>query len=110
MSHHGRRIASAEKCLIDKVRRFMEMECNSKQRISLTKVADRLSMASGISKTQLSKINSESKATGGSFRSPKKRKRYTVPRFAANVDYFDRGAIHRTVHKIYDQKEYPTLD
>ena len=67
-------------------------------------------MATGISKTRLSKINSGSKATSGSFSSPKKGKRYTVPRFAVTVDDFDRGAIRRTVHKMYEQKEYPTLD
>ena len=88
----------------------MEMERDSKHRISLTKVTDRLSSATGISKPKLAEINSESRATGGRFESPKKRKRYTVPRFAINVDDFDRAAIRRTVHRMYEQKEYPTLN
>ena len=114
MYHRGRRITSAEKCLIDKVRRFMKMECNSKQRISLAKVTDPMTIFQWqleLAKLSCPKLTQNPRLQAAALEVPKRERDIPyLARFAVNVDDFDRGAIRRTVHKMYEQKEYPTLD
>jgi hypothetical protein len=110
MSHKGRRITAGEKRIISRVRLFMQRERDLQRRISLTRVADGLSEATGLGKRKLAEIHKESAANEGLSESPEKCKRSRKSTVPINVDDFDREAIRRVVHRMYEQKENPTLD
>ena len=108
----GKRVTAREKRLIERFRSFLVDESRSRHSFAKGRVWDRLQKATGLSRSTLSKIHSEFESASGVIDdSPAKRTRYRTPRpIAINVDDFDRACIRRTLHDLYERKEYPTID
>ena len=103
------RVVSAEKPLVERVRQFFEEERRAKNRISLNRVTDRLVAATGLGKTTLAKIHTEF-LSSQQFQTPQRKHVKREHRLTINVDDFDRAAIRRTVHDMYEIRHYPTSD
>ena len=111
MSRSTRRVRSCEKVLVEKLRLFFEKERAQRQRLSLNRVEERLSLATGFSRKTLYTIHKEFKKSGNKINpSPSKRTRYSKSRLVVNLDDFDLALIRRTVSQFYESHEYPTLD
>ena len=111
MSQQGKRVTAREKRLIEKVRAFFEDEKVNRHAIGKQHVMKRLMRATGFCRSTLTTIHREFTAKDGQIHdSPAKRTRYNRRPLAVNVDDFDRGVIRRTMHEMYEQRKYPTLD
>ena len=103
----GIRLTSQSRRVIENVRQFFEREKTEGRSVKRLRVAERTSMATGVSVRTVHEIHKESVANDGLFFTPTKR--YAKNRIKVNPDSFDREVIRRIVHSFYERKEYPTL-
>ena len=103
----GVRLTSQTKEVIERVRRFFELEKERGYYIKRSLPAERTSEATGISRRTIDKIHREYLACDGQILTPMKR--YAASRIRINPDSFDKAIIRRLVHQLYEAKVYPTL-
>ena len=105
----GKRVRSGEKRIICNVYNYFEQQSKKQKVATPLKYSQKTAEATGFARRTVDKIVREKHGLeGGEFSSPAKR--YKESRVRTDVDSFDVDAIRRTVHKFYEQKEYPTLD
>ena len=103
----GKRVRSGEKT---NVYNYFEQQSKKQKVATPLKYGQKTAEATGFARRTVDKVVREKRGLegGAEFSSPAKR--YKESRVRIDVDSFDVDAIHRTVHKFYEQKVYPTLD
>ena len=89
---------------------YFEQQSKKQKVATPLKYGQNTAEAIGFARCTVDKVVREKRGLegGAEFSSPAKR--YKESRVRIDVDSFDVDAIRRTVHKFYEQKEYPTLD